>query len=243
MESIIDHLQQKLPCSVVSIGATEAFVMAQYTVYNEGEIERHPETLIANQGLKAGFFHRGVRLPNISARNDLIQAARLADVVGYNTVVESARQLTEKVFAAYDVHPSHIFEANLRRVIMFSQREQFLKMMAGKKIILIGSQANQAQKVLERTWQTVPPFQIAGAIPIYEYEEIPWVQQSLLLYDFDLALLSAGINAVILAAYIANTLGKVAFDIGWGMQSLISGEVVIDDWINEEIGLRNLYAM
>lgn len=243
LDHIISRLRAGEACSVVSVGATEAFVMAQYTIYGETEINEHPEALIANQGRKAGFFHRGIRLPNREARDALVAAVRKADVVGYNTVVGSARELTERVFCTYSIQPAHCFEANLRRVIMFTQQDKFLEMLAGKRILLIGSCAINAKAALETRWQSSPPFSICGAIPVYEYEEIPWIINTLPLYDFDLALLSAGVNAVILASYISTALGKTAFDIGWGMESLISGEVITDPWINEEIGLENLYGM
>ena len=58
MDRILAALQQKQPLSVISVGATESFVMAQYTVLSEEEFLQHPEAKIANQRVKEGFLHR-----------------------------------------------------------------------------------------------------------------------------------------------------------------------------------------
>ncbi len=243
MMKINDALQQRQPLAVVSVGQTEAFVMAQYSIYTEQEFMRHREAYNANRGEKSGFMHRGVRFPNLAARDDAVAAARKADIIGFNTIEVNARALTEKVFDYFGIVPPYCFEANIRRVFMFSQRDLFEKMLAGRKVLLISSIAPQAQKGLEEQLQEQLGFEIVGALPIWEYEEIPKVKQELDNYDFDLCLLAAGVNAAILAPYIAETYGKVAFDIGWGMKSFITGSVVTDSFITEVIGMENLFKL
>ncbi len=240
MERILIALENREPCSVVSVGATEAFVMAQYTLFNEIDFMNHPEARIANLGIRSGFQHRGVRFPNLQARDAAVDAVRKADIIGYNVIVESARSLTERVFSAYDIRPELVFEANLRRVLMFSQQEKFQEMLRGRRILLISSLAPAAKIALEMEYQDI---EIVGTIPIYEYEEIPSVKRQIAQYDFDLCLLAAGVNAVILAAYIAETTGKVAVDIGSGMESIITGKIVTDDWLTYIIGLEHILSM
>jgi hypothetical protein len=242
MDKIISCLDNKRPCSVVSVGATEAFAMAQYSIFNENQIRNHPETRVANLGECYGFYHRGISFPHLKVRDELLAAVRAADIVGYNTIIESARELTEKVFAIYKISPPYIFEANLRRVICFSQKARFLQMLAHKKIILIGALAPRAKISMEERWQQHLDFAINDAISIYHYNDIPFVLSRLEKHDFDLALLSAGLNAVIIASFIASNYGKVAFDIGWGMESIISGEVFVDSWI-KDIGVASLMNM
>jgi len=243
MDKILQALDEHKPLSVVSVGATEAFVMAQYTIYSEEEFMGHREAFNANLGERSGFFHRGVSFPNRQARDDAVEAARKADIVGYNTIVREARDLAEQVFHAHNIHLHYIFEANIRRVFMFSQPQKFYTMLRNRKIFLIGSLAPDARHSLNLKLKDRLNFDIVGAIPIYAYEEIPLVKEEIKNYDFDLCILAAGTNALILAPYIAETYQKVAFDIGWGMQSLITGEVVHDMWIDEVIGLENLLQM
>lgn len=243
MDKIIEALQHKTPFSVVSVGATEAFVMAQYTIYSETEFMSHREAFNANRGEQSGFFHRGIRFPNIEARDAAVAAAKQADVVGYNLMVDVAREFAEQVFAVYQIQPQFIYEANLRRVFMYSQAERFEEMLKGRKILLISSLAAQARDALNTNLREKLGFEVTGAISIYEYEEIPRVKEEIAEYDFDLCFLAAGVNALILAPYIARQYGKVALDIGWGMQSLITGEVVTDAWLEDIIGLDRLLKM
>jgi hypothetical protein len=243
LDKIINALETKTPLSIVSMGATEAFVMAQYSIYPEEEFMQHREAYNANLGERSGFFHRGIRFPNRRAHDDAVEAVRKADIVGYNTLIKEARELAEKVLEVHNLQPRYIFEANLRRVFMFSQRERFRKMLSGRKILLIGSLAKDAKTALEKELAGELGFEVVGAISIYENEEIPYVKEQLGRYDFDLCFLAAGVNALILAPYITEKYGKVAFDIGHGMMSFINGEVFLDGWITEEIGLENLYRM
>lgn len=245
MDKVIQALDDKKPLSVISVGATESFVMAQYTIFPEEEFMAHPEAWIANQGVKSGYHHRGIRFPNVQLRDEVVEAVRKADIVGYNTVVKTmdAGLLTEKVFDAYDIQPKYIFEANLRRVLMISQKEKWEKMLQNKKILLISSIADKAKEGLEQSFKDKLNFDIVGTIPIFEYEDIPNVKKEIEQYDFDLCLIAAGTNAILLATHIAEQHGKVAVDIGSGMESLYTGETVTDEWIESIIGLDNIMKM
>jgi glycosyltransferase involved in cell wall biosynthesis len=245
MDQINTSLEKKLPCAVVSVGATESFVMAQYGVLSEEEFMNHPEAWIANQGIKNGFHHRGIRFPNIKARDELIDAVKKAHLIGYNMIVYdmNSGELTDKVFEAYKIYPKYVFEANIRRVIMFSQQKKFEKMLSGKKILLISSIAGEAKDALNKKWKKKLNFDIVGTIPIFEYEDIPEVKGKIAAYDFDLCLLAAGTNAVILASHIAEQYGKVAVDVGSGMKSFITDEVVEDTWLTDVIGLDRIMKM
>lgn len=236
-------LERRQGLSVVSIGQTEAFVMAQYVLFSEEEILSHREAEIANMGSQEGFMHRGIRFPNIAARDDTVAAVKRADIVGYNTIEPVARDLTEKVFAQHQIQPRFYFEAHLRRVLMFSQKKRFERLLAGRRILLVGALAQQAALVLDTKSKNRLGFEIAAAIPLYEYEEIPWAKEQIARYDFDICLLGAGVNAVILSTFIARSLGKVAVDLGSGIESLITGKIVVDSFINEVIGLERLLEM
>lgn len=243
LDEIIKALEKKRPCSVVSLGATEAFVMAQYTLFSEEEFMRHPEALVANRGAREGHGHRGITFPHLQARDETIEAVRKARIVGYNTIVEPAREMAEKVLEAYHIHPRYLFEANIRRVLLFSQEEKLEAMLRGRKVLLVGSLAPRLKLLRQEEYRKRLDCDLVAAISIYYYEEIPEVKKQLELYDFDLCLLSAGVNAVILASYIAESLGKVAFDIGWCMESMISKEIFVDPWLGNIIGLDKLLQM
>jgi hypothetical protein len=155
----------------------------------------------------------------------------------------NARTITQRIFSLYSIQPNEIFEANIRRVFMKSQEEKFKQILKGRRVLLIGSQAPQAKSSLEEKYAKDLGCTIVGAIPIYEYEDIPNVKEKLNGFNFDICFLSAGVNAVILASYIAQNFGKIAFDIGSGMETFSTDEVVTDSFINDIIGLDNLMKM
>ncbi|MDW7650437.1 MAG: hypothetical protein SCK29_09930 [Bacillota bacterium] len=61
MGLLLRALKNKKPLSIVSVGITESFVLAQYTILSEEEFMAHKEAWIAAQGVKRGFDHRGIR--------------------------------------------------------------------------------------------------------------------------------------------------------------------------------------
>lgn len=234
MDVIINALDRKIPFSVVSAGVTEMFVLAQYTILKEEEFLGHKEAYVAAQGAKRGFDHRGVRFPNIPARDAAVGALTLADAIGYNMFLLKC-ELTKKVWNYYNFKPKYVFEAHIRRVIMFSQQEKFQRMLANKKILLMCSYANEVKTSMEKDLQECLGFEIVGTINIEEFEDIPRVKEELSHFNFDLCLLAAGINAVILAPHIAKTYGKVAIDLGLGMESFITRKIEFVNYLGRDI--------
>jgi hypothetical protein len=248
MDRILDSLNKKQPCSIISVGQTEAVIIGQGMFNSDPVLQNfrthlRREAKIANKGIKKGFYHRGIRFPNPEAQKQALEAVKAADIIGYNTLEPNAKTITERVFTLYNIQPNTIFEANIRRVFMKSQEEKFKQILKGRRVLLIGSRAPQAKSSLEEKYAKDLGCTIVGAIPIYEYEDIPNVKEKLNDFTYDICFLSAGVNAVILASHIAQNYGKVAFDIGSGMETFSTDEVVTDSFINEIIGLDNLMKM
>ncbi|MEN6391186.1 MAG: GT-D fold domain-containing glycosyltransferase [Syntrophomonas sp.] len=243
MERISYCLNKNTPLAVVSVGATEAFVMAQYVLFSEEEILDHPEAQVANWNIQEGHFHRGLLFPNTQARDAAAEAACQADIVGYNTIVKPARELTQRVFAIHNINPPAVFEAHLRRVVMFSQKERLIEMLQNKKLLLVGAPAPEIKRKIETRYLRLYNCRIVGAIQIFDFKEINRVKREIAEHEFDICFLAAGTNALILAPYISKHLGKVAFDIGHGMTSLATQRIVMDDWLVRIIGLDNIMKM
>ncbi|GAB7387594.1 hypothetical protein BSNK01_14310 [Bacillaceae bacterium] len=162
MDRVLTALEQKKPLSVVSVGATETFVMAQYELLSEAEFMNHKEAKQTN----SGKIHCGITFPNVQARDETVAAVKQADIVGFNTLIKdrNAGLMTEKVFARYGIQPKYIFDSLIRRVVMISQKEKFDEMMRKRKILLIGSFAEKARKALEDKEQKRLHFEIAGTV-------------------------------------------------------------------------------
>lgn len=240
MDKIIDALDHKKPLSVISIGATESYVMAQYNILSEEEFMSHPEAVKTNKGERL----RGFKFPNIELRDQLITAAHKAHIVGYCMLLRNinAGLMAEKVLKAYKIKPEYVFDALVRRVIMSSQKKKFREMLKGRKILLISSMAKQAKKALNKKLNKKLSFEVVDTINIESFSEIEKVKEKIGRRNFDLCLITAGVNAVILAPYIAEVHGKVAFDLGQGMSTLITGDIRETAFVRE-IGLDRLMSM
>jgi hypothetical protein len=246
MDKILDALDRKLPCPVVSLGASETFVLAQESVLSVRKIMRHAEAQVANRGAQRGQEHRGVRFPNLKARDTLAEALRKIDIVGFNLTIRDHNSglLTEQVLEHYGLWPKYTFEAYIRRVIMFSQQEKFERMLQGRNILIVAGYADEVAAAMDKRLKDKLELRIAGAVKIHEFEEIPRVIREMHRIQFDLALLAAGLNAIILAAHIAEEHGKVSFDLGQGMETLISGRVQDKyNFLANTIGIGNLMKM
>lgn len=244
MDQILYALDRQLPFSVISVGVTETHVLAQYEVYSEDQFLNHPEAYVANHStVTRGHTHRGIRFPNIEARNASLEAVRSADIVGINIRVSRAGEFTRQVFDVYGIVPRYVFEAYTRRVIMISQQGKFHDMLRNRRIIIVCSYADEVKNALENTLKAELNLQITGAINIEQYEDIPRVKREIKDCEFDLCLLAAGINAVILAPYIARELGKVALDLGQGMETIITGKIEGEAWLSGQIELAELMGM
>jgi hypothetical protein len=241
MDLVIKALDDNTPFSVVSVGITEAFVLSQYTILKEEDFMSDKEVWVASQGLKRGFDHRGIRFPNKRARDEALESLFQADAVGYNIFLIQD-ELVAKVFQYYNFTPRYVFESHLRRVIMFSQQQKFLQMLSNRKVLIMCSYADEVKAAMNENLTKKIDCKIS-TIKIEEFEDIPRVKEELACHDFDLCLLAAGINAVILAPYIAQTYRKVAFDLGQGMESLISGKIEMVNYLKRFINLDELMKM
>jgi hypothetical protein len=240
MDRIIQALDDNTPLSVVSIGSTESYVMAQYTVMSERRFMRHREAIATN----SGKVSRGFTFPNVKLRDEMVDAVRKSDIVGYNICLRDiyAGKMVQKVFQVYGIKPQLVFDTLIRRVIPFNQKIKFKKMLKNRRIVLIGSNATEVKKALERRWGKRFLFEIVACIPMSSYDDMEEVKRKLDSIDYDLALMTAGVNAVILASYIADQHRKVAFDLGQGMNSLITKQVVETGFVRR-VGLQRLMKM
>lgn len=241
MDKIITSLDKKKPLSVISVGATHSYVLAQYRILTEEQFMNHNEAIRTNSGTVV----RGFTFPNIQLRDEMVDAIKKSDIVGFNLALRDkikSGKMTLIVFKEYGICPPYTFDSLIRRVIMFSQERKFKTMLQNRRIVLIGKNAKEARDALREKWGRKLGFDIVESLVMTSYEQMSEIKKKLDTTQYDLCLLSAGVNSVILAPYIATEHGKVAFDIGQGMTSLITGEVVVTGMI-EYVGLKNLLKL
>ncbi|MFJ7991934.1 GT-D fold domain-containing glycosyltransferase [Peribacillus frigoritolerans] len=92
--------------------------------------------------------------------------------------------------------------------------------LSNKKVFLVGRRSKEAEIVFKERG-----IQITGCIGLNGYDELIRVQNELLSnQEWEIALISAGIPATILAPRIAKTTQKVAIDFGHALDKILDGE-------------------
>ncbi len=198
-------LRNNVGFSLVRVGDAENQVMAQGTIYDLEEINqiwwRH------NQNWT------GITLPNYAARDRLIESLKSADLVGVLHQDQEFiwRPLTEKVLTVYDIKPRQICYAFIN--IYLAGNPELVELMKTHRVILVGKGARELATHLQQEYG----MQISGTVSIKHYRELRLTLERIDRMDYDLALIAAGSNAVILSVMLAER-GKVAIDIGRGIE-------------------------
>lgn len=216
-------LEKGQPFSLVRIGDGENLVLSQNTIMSMDEILQEPWVIKANQG------HKGVKLPNISLRNLLVRSIRRASIVGLlppgDQIIQAPtylkRELTNKILAHYQIHPTHTCPAWINRQL--AQNPRFWAMLHGRRIMLMYQSIAQLKSVLQNDPYRM---QVTLTFPFVQYGQMTEALQFMIRNrdKFDVALICCGVNAVVLAQKVAELTGKVGIDFGKASNILIKGK-------------------
>lgn len=220
LDSIKEAIEQNTPFSLLRVGDGENIVMAQDSILTIPEVLNRGWAKAANEGKK------GVTIPNLELRDEMVEALKKADLIGIpfwendpimaDQIVK--RPLTEAIFKYFNIVPSKICHTFVNRVL--TQKKEFWSLLKGKRILLIGSWADQVKPILEKE-----PYGLNIAIT-YEFTKYDHIKETLdkvteIKDEFDIALVSCGVNAVVLAQRIAELTGKVALDFGKSLMFIV----------------------
>ncbi len=205
-----EHLDQRRPFSLVRIGDGENFILAQESI--------HPvQDLIAMYNVVASDRYSGIAIPNLEARDRLLQAVRRATVLGllHQTDCYCWYPLTEKILSHYRITPRLTCYAFINHYC--ANTPLFYELFRHTRILLIGRPMARLREVLERRYQFTG---IMGVLDLRNYHDLDRVLAQLPRFNFELALISAGANAKMVAV-AAMDLGRVGFDFGHAADNII----------------------
>ncbi|UVI28614.1 GT-D fold domain-containing protein [Paenibacillus spongiae] len=211
---ITNALKRKSPLSVIRLGDGELLTLAQEVVM-KGEQVR-----------KEGHFlnYAGIRLPDLAARDQLVRAVRKADIVGIPKLrLPNFQPLAFAVFKAHGIDYRQL-RLTLSTINYALHLEGFLRgILANSRVLVVGNSAPGLSHAL-----SLGGLHVIGTVaPVEGMPDIPRVMEEIAALDFDIALVGAGIPAVIIVQRIASELGKVAFDFGHLADSIVKGESVL----------------
>ncbi|WP_237566334.1 MULTISPECIES: GT-D fold domain-containing glycosyltransferase [Paenibacillus] len=208
---IKEALDSSSPLSVIRLGDGELLTLAQEMVLNEDEVR------------KEGHFlsYAGVSLPDLIARDLLAASVRNADIVGIPKLrLPNFQPLCFSVLKAHGIDYRKL-QLTLSTVNYALHLEGLLPgILAGRRVLVVGNSAPGLSRVLSDRG-----IKVTGTVaPVEGMHDIPRTMDEIRGHPFDIALVGAGIPAVIITERIASELGKVAIDFGHLADSLTNGE-------------------
>ncbi|UHA75859.1 succinyl-CoA synthetase [Paenibacillus sp. 481] len=203
-------LNEKKPLSVVRLGDGELLALA------------HDKVLSPELVRKEGTFlsYSGMNIPDHKYRDQLAEAVRRATFVGIPTSRQPNFQaLLYPVFRAYDIDVMKTRFTYSTVNYLLASLGYLLLLMQNRKILVVGNEAQALADVL-----TKRSISVTGVVsPVKGVQDIPRVLDEISTHTFDLALVAAGIPAVIISQHIAQHLGKVALDFGHLANNIAKG--------------------
>lgn len=205
-------VQARRPFSLVRLGDGELLTMAHGTVISEEE------------AIRRGPFlpYAGVKLPNAGIGLGLAEAVRRAHLIG---VPESRHPSFQGLLSPV----CHHYGLDLRSFRLTSSTVNFAlcqekllwPLLLGSRVLVIGNHAERLAQVLSQAG-----IEISGKVlPVQGTEDVERSVDRAAGFDFDIALVSAGVAAVLICVQLAERLGKVALDFGHVADKLGSGEL------------------
>ncbi|MGP0586726.1 GT-D fold domain-containing protein [Paenibacillus timonensis] len=210
-----EALRAGRPLSVVRLGDGELITLAHGTVIGDEE------------ALRWGAFlpYAGVHLPDPAAREALAAAVRAADIIGVPESRHPSYQgLLFPVLRHYGIDYRTLQLTTSTINYELNTGGYLTRLLYGRRILLIGNQAEALAGFLGQRCVNV----VGWLAPVQGVADVPTVAMRVREFpDFDLALVSAGVAAVMICPQLSRELGKVALDMGHLADKLIKGEAAL----------------
>lgn len=196
-----EALRGKKSYAFIRLGDGELLTLAQEKVLSLEEIGR------------VGHFlpYAGVNIPNLEARDELATCVKVASLIGVPMSRSSYFQpLLFAVLRAHGIEYEKLRYTTSTMNYLLEEQGLLLKLLIGRKVLVIGDVAAQLSEAL-----IMQGIEVTGVItPVNGYADYPRVVAEANGYDYDIALLAAGIAAIPIAVHLAGVGGKVTFDFG-----------------------------
>lgn len=194
-------LAEARPYSVVRLGDGELLTLAHETIISTEEARRRGPFLP----------YSGVELPAPDVRDALVASLRKADMIGVpRSRHPSFQGLLFPVFNHYGLDISSLRLTSSTINYELQDHGLLLPLLRGRKVLVAGDRAAGLAGVLSREG-----IEISGIVaPVRGVHDAEAAVIAASQYTFDVALVAAGIAAVLICTEIAERLGKPALDFG-----------------------------
>ncbi|WP_310191444.1 GT-D fold domain-containing glycosyltransferase [Bacillus sp. 3255] len=210
-ERIVEALNKRTPFSLVRLGDGELLTLAQESIMSIEQIREDGPFLP----------YAGVEVPDLEVKSELLTAVRGATVVGIPKLrVRNFQPLAFAVFKHEHIDYRQLTLTDSLVNYYLYQTGYLSRITQGRRVLLVGNLAPQLGEVLRQHQVEV----VAEISPVHGFKDIPRIKSAIAEHEFDIALVSAGISAVIISEWIASAFGKVAIDFGHLADAIVKGE-------------------
>ncbi|WP_077358601.1 GT-D fold domain-containing protein [Virgibacillus halodenitrificans] len=224
-EEIRKSIELSQGFSVISLGDGEMIAMAHDLLLPTKELIQnprfvYPELLKHSPKGHYPLLHTGITIPNHAVRELLTNNVLEADAVG----IPIARYPTyQGLFNQLATHHKWPLKKMLLTTSAIGYRLNntpiYNELLTNHKVLLIGNLMHEAEQYFKNQGYT----NIVGSIPVPGFDSHPSVLEKTTAYDFDVALVAAGVASNIICVQLAKR-KKIAIDIGRLIDELLSGK-------------------
>lgn len=210
-ERIIHALDSGTPFSLVRVGDGELLTLAQECVLTIEQVKE--------QGSFLGYA--GVDVPDLEARDQVRDAIKQATVVGIPKLrIRNFQPLAIAVFQAHGIDYGELALTDSLINYYLYQAGMLSRIVSGRRVLIVGQLAEELAGYMRQNGVHV----VGAVAPVQGVKDVPRVMDEIARHEFDLALVAAGVSAVILSQRIASEMGKVALDFGHLANAMVKGE-------------------
>lgn len=225
LQEMIDALNAKVSYSWIRIGDGELVFLQQEYIKPISEIKR-------TIGWSNSEGYCGAKVPNIDLRDRLIEAIKNSNLVGMFHGDPPTMQVFEKI-GMFPKSINYAFEN-----VFLPMNAKFVNMLLNKKILLVGrDSAKYAKKFKE-----ILNIDTVANIPINGYNQIGQTMKEMEKYDYDLALVSAGVNAKIICYEMSKKFSKMYLDMGHAWDNAFHPPGMYDEYFLIPVYKDKYYA-
>ncbi|MFC5405512.1 GT-D fold domain-containing glycosyltransferase [Cohnella soli] len=200
-QEMAQAVQEKKPYAFVRLGDGELLTLAQDKVLTVEEVR------------KAGPFlpYAGIRVPNLHARDEIVECLKHASLVGVPLSRHPHFQpLLFAVLRAHGIDYRQLRYTSSTMNYLLHEQGLLQQLMSGRRIITVGNVADKLAHVLAGQG-----FSIVGMVtPVNGYADVHRVVAEASAYDYDIALVAAGVPAIPIVVHLAGIGGRVVIDFG-----------------------------
>jgi hypothetical protein len=217
-KDIQNALSMKKGLSLIRMGDGELTTLAHDLIISTEEISKIPSLNFLS--------YAGVTLPDHPTRDLLAKYMLEADIVGIPTPRWPAFQQLFIRLAKFHKWPlkEMVLTNSIINYELHLQTNLFHDLLTNYNVLLIGNRMKEGEELFKSSGYN----KVVGSIPVGNIKSVPLVLEEVEKYEYDIALVSAGISANLICVELAKK-GKVAIDFGH----------LIDELINKTKNIQN----